>query len=80
MPLLSLNKFNLAHKLTNTRWLLFPNKVNTLFLNNIFHALITDSLLIKPNLQILLVKLRNGPRLISELELLPIIQSRTKLF
>jgi len=66
MPLLSLSKFSLALKLTNTRWLLFPSKVNTLFLNNIFLALITVSLLIKLNLQILLVKLRNGPKSISE--------------
>ena len=80
MPLPLLSKFRVAHKLINTKWLLFPNKVNSLFLNNIFLAHITDSLLIKLNQPILLVKLRNGPRLISELELLLIIQTRTRLF
>jgi len=66
MPLPSLSKFKVVLKLINTKWPLFPNKVNTLFLNNIFQPLITVSLLIKLNLQILLVKLRNGLRLISE--------------
>jgi len=66
MPLPSLSKFKVVLKLINTKWPLFLNKVNSLFLNNIFHALITVSLLIKLNLQILLVKLRNGLRLISE--------------
>ena len=80
MPLPLLNKFRVAHKLINTKWLLFPNKVNSLFLNNIFLAHTTDSLLIKLNQLILLVKLRNGPRLISELELLLTIQTRTRLF
>jgi len=66
MPLPSLSKFKVVLKLINIKWPLFLNKVNSLFLNNIFHALITVSLLIKLNLQILLVKLRNGLRLISE--------------
>ena len=80
MPLPSLSKFKVVLKLINTKWPLFPNKVNTLFLNNIFQPLITVSLLIKLNPPILLVKLRNGPRLISELELLLTIQTRTRLF
>jgi len=80
MPLPSLSRFKVVLKLINTKWPLFLNKVNSLFLNNIFHALITVSLLIKLNLQILLVKLRNGLRLISELELLLTILNRTKLF
>ena len=66
MPLPSLSKFKVVLKLINIKWPLFLNKVNSLFLNNIFHALIMVSLLIKLNLQILLVKLRNGLRLISE--------------
>lgn len=79
MPLLLLSKCKLNHKLTITKWLLFLNKVNTLFHNNIFLALITVSHLIKLNLQILLVKLRNGPKLILELELLLTIQNKTRL-
>ena len=79
MPQPSLNKFKVSHKLTNTRWRLFPSKVNSLFLNNIFHVLIMDSHLIKLNLQILPVKLRNGLKLILELELLLITQTKTKL-
>ena len=80
MPLPSLNKFKVAHKLTITKWPLFLNKVNSLFLNNIFHAPIMVSLLIKLNLQTLPVKLRNGLKLILELELLLTIQTKIKLF
>jgi hypothetical protein len=80
MPQLSLSKFKVSHRLINTKWPLFPNKVNSLFLNNIFHVLTTVSHLIKLNLQTLLVKLRNGPKSISELELLHIIQMIIKLF
>jgi len=79
MLLLLLSKCKLNHKPTITKWLLFLNKVNTLFHNNTFLALITVSHLIKLNLQILLVKLRNGPKLILELELLPTIQNKTRL-
>ena len=80
MPPPSLSKFKVSHKQINTKWPLFPNKVNSLFQHNIFLAHITDSLLIKLNQQILTVKLRNGPKLILELELLLTIQTKTKLF
>jgi len=80
MPPPSLSKFKVSHKQINTKWPLFPNKVNSLFQHNIFLAHITDSLLIKLNQQILTVKLRNGPKLILELELLLTIQTKIKLF
>jgi len=79
MPLPLLNKFKVAHRLINTKWPSFLNKVNSLFLNNTFLAPIMDSLLIKRNQPISLDKLRNGPRLISELELPLITQTRTRL-
>jgi len=66
MPPPSLSKFKVSHKPTITKWPLFLNKVNSLFHNNIFLALIMVFLLIKLNLQILPVKLRNGPKLILE--------------
>ena len=80
MPLLSLSRFKVSHKLITTKWPLFLNKVNSLFLNNIFHAPITVSHLIKLNLQTLMVKLKNGLKLILELELQATSQSQTKLF
>jgi len=80
MPQPSLSKFKVRHKLTITKWPLFLSKVNSLFLNNIFHVLIMVSLLIKLNPQILPVKLRNGLKLILELELPLTFQSKTKLF
>ena len=80
MPPLSLSRFKVNHKLTITKWPLFLNKVNSLFLNNIFHAPIMVSLLIKLNPQISMVKLKNGLKLILELELQATSQSQTKLF
>ena len=79
MPLLSPSKCKVKDKPINIKWLSFPNKVNLLFLNNTFHALIMDSHPIKLNLQISMVKLRNGLKLTLELELPLIIQIKAKL-
>jgi len=80
MPPLSLSRFKVNHKLTITKWPSFLNKVNSLFLNNIFHAPIMVSHPIKLNPQTSMVKLKNGLKLISELELQATFQSKTKLF
>ena len=80
MPLLSLSRFKVSHKPITTKWPLFLNKVNSLFLNNIFHVPIMVSHLIKLNPQTLMVKLKNGQKLILELELQATSQSQTKLF
>jgi hypothetical protein len=77
---LSLSKFKLSHRPTITRWLSSLNKVNSSFQHNIFHVLITVSLLIKLNPLILTVKSKNGLKLILELELPLTFQNQTRLF
>ena len=72
------SKFKLSLKLTITRWLSSLNRVNSSFQLNIFLALTTVFLLIRLNLPTLVVKLRNGLKLIMELELPLMFQSRTR--